>query len=98
MELTSKVEKMELEARKTADRLAEVGVQKDALERDVATMKTESDRLRCVHRTSVALVQLEEMQDAGECRHAVVDRARHAAQMSSLHSSITISKADATEA
>ena len=62
MELTSKVEKMELEARKTADRLAEVGVQKDALERDVATMKTESDRLRCVHPTSVALVQLEEMQ------------------------------------
>ena len=58
MELTSKVEKMELEARKTADRLAEVGVQKDALERDVATMKTESDRLRCVHRTSVALAQL----------------------------------------
>ena len=51
MELTSKVEKMELESRKTADRLAEVGVQKDALERDVATMKTESDRLRCVHRT-----------------------------------------------
>ena len=49
MELTSKVEKMELEARKTADRLAEVGVQKDALERDVATMKTESDRLRCAH-------------------------------------------------
>ena len=78
MELTSKVEKMELEARKTADRLAEVGVQKDALERDVATMKTESDRLRCVHRTSVALAQLlaqlEEMQDAGLCRHAVADR------------------------
>ena len=61
MELTSKVEKMELEARKTADRLAEVGVQKDALERDVATMKTESDRLRCVHPTSVALVQLEDI-------------------------------------
>ena len=50
MELTSKVEKMELEAHKTADRLAEVGVQKDALERDVATMKTENDRLRFVHR------------------------------------------------
>ena len=49
MELTSKVEKMELEAHKTSDRLSEVGVQKDALERDVATMKTENDRLRCVH-------------------------------------------------
>ena len=37
---------MELEAHKTADRLSEVGVQKEALERDVATMKTENDRLR----------------------------------------------------
>ena len=37
---------MELEAHKTADRLSEVGAQKEALERDVATMKTENDRLR----------------------------------------------------
>ena len=71
MELTSKVEKLELEARKTADRLAEVGVQKDALERDVATMKTESDRLRCVVRPPNS-----QMQDAGGCRHAVADLTR----------------------
>ena len=50
MDLTSNVEKMELEARKTVDRLSEIVVQKDALERDVATMKTENDRLRLVQR------------------------------------------------
>lgn len=59
MDLTSKVEKMDLEAHKTADRLSEIGGQKDALERDVATMKTENDRLRfekeCIVNTSIVI-------------------------------------------
>ena len=58
MDLTSKVEKMDLEAHKTADRLSEIGGQKDALERDVATMKTENDRLRFVKYTNVQIFHL----------------------------------------
>jgi hypothetical protein len=46
LELVNKVESLELETRKTKDRLEECNVEKGALERDVATMKTDNDRLR----------------------------------------------------
>ncbi len=46
LELSKKLESLELDARKAKDRLEESNGQKEALERDVSTLKSDNERMR----------------------------------------------------